>query len=181
MFPINTINSPTCRTKPCLNWSAGRHPAILVALSAAPVMNNNMALHQQTEQDQKKNTNKFSRNYGYFVVYPSACPHESAQLFCMCTKSVCKLWHGGVNLIVWALMSGVWLCVGLPTIPLINSSCGLANDCSSPACLSLSAWLSLAAGNTTWEMSGHWHRMALPASSLSYAHTQSSPWKRRKW
>ncbi len=58
---------------------------------------------------------------------------------CKCTK-VCA----NFGMVEWIWLCGhaqecvcARLCAGLPTIPLINSSCGLANDCSSPACLSL--------------------------------------------
>lgn len=60
----------------------------------------------------------------------SACNHGPS----VCVRKT--LAQRGVNLIVWACMR-VWLGAGLPTIPLINSSCGLANDCSGSACLSL--------------------------------------------
>ncbi len=93
-----------------------------------------------TETKSKKQITFFKMlKCGYFVVYPSVCLHATTVLLYV-YESVCKLWHGGMNLIVWACTSVcvcAWLCAGLPTIPLINSSCGLANDCSSPACLSL--------------------------------------------
>ncbi len=110
------------------------------ACITVPVMNNNMALHQH--RDKSKNQRTFFKmlKCGYFVVYPSVCLHASVrkcvQTLAWWSESDCVGMHKSVCVCVCVCVCAR-LCAGLPTIPLINSSCGLANDCSSPACLSL--------------------------------------------
>lgn len=117
-------------------WTDQRKNILLcLYLYTGTVMNNNMAFRQHREQVQKPN-NFSSKCWNVDIllfIHLFVCMQPRS--FCMRTKTLAQR---GVNLIVWACTSVcVWLGAGLPTIPLINSSCGLANDCSSSACLSL--------------------------------------------
>ncbi len=99
----------------------------------------------------------------------SACNHGSSVCVRKCVQTLA--WWCESDCVGMHKSVCVRGCVqGFPQSPSLTAHAGWQMTARALP-VSLSAWLSLAAGNTTWEMSGHWHRMALPAYSLSYAHT----------